>query len=399
MMSCDGSLYPVFMDTAIEKALFKNTVPVTNSIGSRNAPSAALVVCGLGTVMAAHCKLPGQCVAVCHMVQSILWTGILEVDDKSVIVVTVTILCECVCAADSELEDHHHHHQRPTTPRICYVEKSLGSGASETGTCGAPAINVQGEAVVVGVLAAACHTCAAPVGARGHARSTALQEAMIDPVRRGSAGGGAGAGGRGCGRGGGIRSGRATVVIQGTDQGRNPSPTLPRPLPTIAYPLPAPYPVPPAEDTTTTTTTTTTTIITTAIVTTAYTLLCPPSRRYHATLLTTTITPTITTTTINPSFPKTPILLQPFTKPSENFPNISRRLTTPNHIPTTSTPCTTNPPPTSPSTLTCLPLQETLPHLTPHHHRHRPAPALSYILALPLYPDEVVACDRATCKD
>ncbi|XP_063853673.1 uncharacterized protein LOC135096235 isoform X1 [Scylla paramamosain] len=86
-VKCDGSLYPVFMDTAIEKALFKNTVPVTNSIGSRNAPSAALVVCGLGTVMAAHCKLPGQCVAVCHMVQSILWTGILEVDDKSVIVV------------------------------------------------------------------------------------------------------------------------------------------------------------------------------------------------------------------------------------------------------------------------------------------------------------------------
>ncbi|XP_045129376.1 uncharacterized protein LOC123515050 [Portunus trituberculatus] len=86
-VKCGGCLYPVFLDTAIEKALFKNSVPFTKSSGSRNTPSAALVVCGLGTVMAAHCKLPGQCVAVCHMVQSILWTGILEVDNKSVIVV------------------------------------------------------------------------------------------------------------------------------------------------------------------------------------------------------------------------------------------------------------------------------------------------------------------------
>lgn len=66
------------MDAAIEKALFRDTVPITKSNGSRNTPSTALVVFEPGTVMAAHCKLPGQCVAVCNMIQPILWAGVLK---------------------------------------------------------------------------------------------------------------------------------------------------------------------------------------------------------------------------------------------------------------------------------------------------------------------------------
>lgn len=78
MLQCGGSLYPVFLDAVIEEALFGNAVPTHNNNASKSAPPAALVLSGLRTVIAAHCKLPGLCVAVCRMVQPILWTGILK---------------------------------------------------------------------------------------------------------------------------------------------------------------------------------------------------------------------------------------------------------------------------------------------------------------------------------
>ena len=66
------------MDSATEEALFDNAAPPRICNASKSPPSAALVVSGHKTVMAAHCKLPGLCVAVCHMVQPILWIGVLE---------------------------------------------------------------------------------------------------------------------------------------------------------------------------------------------------------------------------------------------------------------------------------------------------------------------------------
>lgn len=82
-----GSLYPIFMDSPTEKAVFKYEINDSSCNASKRLPQTALVVSDSRTVLAAHCKLPGQCVTLCHMIQPILWTGILKVGDVSVIVV------------------------------------------------------------------------------------------------------------------------------------------------------------------------------------------------------------------------------------------------------------------------------------------------------------------------
>lgn len=72
-----GSLYPVFMDASAEKAVFNNTISDSFNT-SEGLPQTAFVVSDHKTVLAVHWKLPGQCITLCHMVQPILWTGILK---------------------------------------------------------------------------------------------------------------------------------------------------------------------------------------------------------------------------------------------------------------------------------------------------------------------------------
>ncbi|XP_045606869.2 uncharacterized protein [Procambarus clarkii] len=82
-----GKLYPVCMNLVTEVAVFGKTV----SSGSRESyvrtPSAVLIVCTSGSVMAAHSKLPGYLVTLCHLAQPVVWAGIVEVGDSSAIVV------------------------------------------------------------------------------------------------------------------------------------------------------------------------------------------------------------------------------------------------------------------------------------------------------------------------
>lgn len=66
------------MDASTEKTVFKKAVSDTSSNASKSLPQTALVVSDHRTVLAAHGKLPGQCVTLCHMVQPILWTGTLK---------------------------------------------------------------------------------------------------------------------------------------------------------------------------------------------------------------------------------------------------------------------------------------------------------------------------------
>lgn len=72
-----GSLYPIFMDSLTEKAVFKYAISDIFST-SKSLPQTALVVSDYRTVLAVHWKLPGQCITLCHMVQPILWTGVLK---------------------------------------------------------------------------------------------------------------------------------------------------------------------------------------------------------------------------------------------------------------------------------------------------------------------------------
>ncbi|XP_071532698.1 uncharacterized protein [Panulirus ornatus] len=71
-------LYPVKMDSLMEKAVFGKMMCSGGNKGTETEPMALLVVCDTGQVMAAHSKLPGVLVILCHIAQPVIWTGILE---------------------------------------------------------------------------------------------------------------------------------------------------------------------------------------------------------------------------------------------------------------------------------------------------------------------------------
>lgn len=66
------------MDSATENVVFKNALSDNSSSAAKRLPQSALIVSDHRTVLAAHSKLAGQCVTLCHMVQPILWTGVLK---------------------------------------------------------------------------------------------------------------------------------------------------------------------------------------------------------------------------------------------------------------------------------------------------------------------------------
>ncbi|KAG0724527.1 hypothetical protein GWK47_040430 [Chionoecetes opilio] len=125
-VKCDGSLHPVFIDSATEKALFSHAIPAWSCGASSSAPPVALVVSGCRTVLAAHWKLPGVCVAVCSMIQPILWTGILKVDHRSVI--TVVSKGTTISFGRNGYSSEHHtlvRVEEPHQDRLIWSTKSL----------------------------------------------------------------------------------------------------------------------------------------------------------------------------------------------------------------------------------------------------------------------------------
>nr|XP_053639268.1 uncharacterized protein LOC128693549 [Cherax quadricarinatus] len=75
------------MNLVTEVAVFGKAVSNGSSDSCGQTPSTALIVCASGSVKAAHSKLPGFLVTLCHVAQPVVWTGIMEVGDTSVIVV------------------------------------------------------------------------------------------------------------------------------------------------------------------------------------------------------------------------------------------------------------------------------------------------------------------------
>lgn len=86
-MKIYGKLYPVCMNLVTEVAVFGKAVSNGSSDSCGQTPSTVLIVCASGSVKAAHSKLPGFLVTLCHVAQPVVWTGIMEVGDTSVIVV------------------------------------------------------------------------------------------------------------------------------------------------------------------------------------------------------------------------------------------------------------------------------------------------------------------------
>lgn len=82
------------MDSSTEKAVFKSTISDTRSgYASKRLPQTALIVSDHRTILAAHWKLPGQCVTLCHMVQPIQWTGILrgKIESSKIMVIFIVM--------------------------------------------------------------------------------------------------------------------------------------------------------------------------------------------------------------------------------------------------------------------------------------------------------------------